>query len=273
MYRIGWFSTGRGEGSRGLLRAVQSAIASGEIKAKLDFVFCSREAGETEATDRFLKMAADYGIPLVSFSYRHFKAGRADHDARGELAAWRLEYDRAVMQRLKGFNPDLCVLAGYMLIVGPEMCRKYDMINLHPAAPGGPAGTWPEVIWQLIAQEATATGAMMHLVIPELDQGPPATYCTFPIRGEPFDRYWAEIKGRPIDEIKRKEGANNPLFRAIRQYGYIRELPLITTTIKAFSRGRVSITAEKQVVDSRGRAITGYDLTAEINEAVQDRAS
>ena len=58
------------------------------------------------------------------------------------------------MNRLQGFHPDLCVLAGYMLIVGEEMCQRYNMINLHPAAPGGPTGTWQEVIWQLIDSKA-----------------------------------------------------------------------------------------------------------------------
>jgi phosphoribosylglycinamide formyltransferase-1 len=46
------------------------------------------------------------------------------------------------------------------------------MINLHPAAPGGPTGTWQEVIWQLIEGRAVETGVMMHLVTPELDRGP-----------------------------------------------------------------------------------------------------
>ena len=268
MYKLGWFSTGRGEGSRGLLRAVQDSIRSGEIDAEIDFVFCSRERGETEATDIFLNMVEDYGIPLISFSYRRFKSGRPDTDEQGNLAPWRLDYDREVMRRLHGFHPDLCVLAGYMLIVGPEMCQKYDMINLHPAAPGGPKGTWQEVIWQLIEGGAEETGVMMHLVTPELDEGPPVTYCTFSIRGKPFDNYWQEIEGRSLEQIKTSQGEDNKLFRTIRKHGYVRELPLIIATIKAFSEGRVRITPEKRVVDGDGRPINGYNLTDEINQMV-----
>ena len=270
MCKIGWFSTGRGEGSKGLLRTAQESIKSGELEAEIEFVFCSRDRGQTEATDQYLKMVGDYGIPLVSFSYRRFKEGRPDTDEHGELAPWRLEYDREIMARLKDFRPDLCVLAGYMLIVGPEMCQKYKMINLHPAAPGGPTGTWQEVIWKLIESEADSTGTMMHLVIPELDKGPAATYCTFRIRGKPFDQYWDEIKGQTIDEIKREQGENNSLFKLIRQYGYARELPLIIATLKAFSRGKVKITEDKQIADASGGLINGYDLTAEINAAVKD---
>ncbi len=53
MYQLGWFSTGRGDGSKGLLKAVQDGISLGELNANIEFVFCSRERGETEATDRY----------------------------------------------------------------------------------------------------------------------------------------------------------------------------------------------------------------------------
>ncbi|HEY51224.1 MAG TPA: phosphoglycerate transporter [Dehalococcoidia bacterium] len=270
MYRLGWFSTGRGKGSRGLLKAMHDSIASGETAAEFAFVFCSRERGETEQTDIFLQMVEDYRIPLVAFSYQKYKAkvGGSGGIPDEIWPLWRLDYDREVMARLHDFKPDLCVLAGYMLIVGPEMCRKYDMLNLHPAAPGGPAGTWQEVIWKLIETGAESTGAMMHLVTPELDKGPVVSYCTFPIRGEPFDRHWLEVKGKSTAQIKREQGEENALFQLIRQHGVVRELPLIITTIQAFSQGRVKITPDKRVVDAQGRPIKGYDLSQEIDEVV-----
>jgi folate-dependent phosphoribosylglycinamide formyltransferase PurN len=172
MYRIGWFSSGRDEAARQLLSAAHSAMQSGDIQAKIDFVFLSRAPGESAESDRFIDLVMSYGLPLVCFSYQAFKASHGAEESGSSLPSWRLLYDREVMARLKGFQPELNVLAGYMLIVGPEMCREYDMINLHPAAPGGPTGTWQEVIWQLMAQNAQETGVMMHLVTPELDRGP-----------------------------------------------------------------------------------------------------
>jgi len=251
---------------------MQDSIASGEIEAEIEFVFCSREPGETEATDTFLKMVEDYRIPLVCFSYQKFKAKieRPDNGQEAALPKWRLDYDREVMARLESFHPDLCVLAGYMLIVGEEMCQKYDMINLHPAAPWGPAGTWREVIWQLIESNARETGVMMHLVTPEMDKGPPVTYCTFPIRGRPFDEYWNKLSGQPLDEIKQAQGENNPLLKRIREYGFARELPLIKSTVKAFSQGKVRITADKKITDADGKPINGYNLTDEMNEVLKD---
>ena len=274
MYQLGWFSTGRGRGSRGLLKAVQDSIGTGEVEAEIAFVFCSREPGESEATDLFLKMVEDCHIPLVNFSYQRFKSERGIETSPQEaLPQWRLDYDREVMAQLQGFNPDLCVLAGYMLIVGKEICRKYDMINLHPAAPWGPAGTWQEVILRLIDSNAQETGAMMHLVTPELDKGPPVSYCTFSIRGDPFDEYWEEIKGQTIKQIKATQGESNNLFRTIRERGFAREIPLLISTIKAFSQGKIKITTDKQVVDAKGNPIKGYNLTDEINELVKDRLS
>ena len=271
VYKLGWFSTARGKGSRGLLKAVQDSITAGDLKAKIKFVFCSRDPGEAGATDVTLQMVRDYGIPLVTYSYRKFKArlGLTKPDAAGALPDWRLEYDREVMARLSDFNPDLCVLAGYMLIVGPELCQKYDMINLHPAAPDGPKGTWQEVIWKLIADGTKETGVMMHLVTPELDRGPVVTYCRFPIRGKAFDKYWETIRCRSIKQVQKEEGENNLLFKTIREHGYIREIPLLATTIKAFSEGRVKITPDKKVIDSQGRLIKGYDLSREIDERVK----
>lgn len=257
MFKIGWFSTGRDQAARDLLQTVWQHIDKGEIKAELEFVFSNREPGESEQSDLFFKLVAEYRLPLICFSSQKFKA------EVGDERDWRLRYDREVMKRLQGFQPDLCVLAGYMLIVGEEMCHHYKMVNLHPAAPGGPAGTWQEVIWKLIENGAEQTGVMMHLVTPELDKGPAVTYCSFPIRGKPFDRYWQEIEGHSVAEIKARQGEDNPLFQTIRQHGLAREFPLIVATIKAFSEGRVRI-EEGKVVSASGEVLKGYDVTEEI---------
>jgi phosphoribosylglycinamide formyltransferase-1 len=264
VFEIGWFSTGRDKAARDLLSTVQERINKGELKVEIAFVFSNHEPEESEQSDLFLKLVAGYGLPLICFSSQRFKAeiGAEPSQRKGETN-WRLKYDREVMGRLQGFQPDLCVLAGYMLIVGEEMCRRYKMINLHPAAPGGPTGTWQEVIWRLIEDRAERTGVMMHLVTPELDKGPAVTYCTFQIRGEPFDKYWKEIEGHTVAEIKARQGEDNPLFKAIRQHGLAREFPLIVATVRAFSEGRVRI-EEGKVVSASGEVLKGYDLTEEI---------
>lgn len=265
--RIGWFSTGRDPAARDLLTVIQDSIRQSKIRADICFVFSNRELGETIESDLFLELVRGYHIPLISFSSQRFCPQRRSESP----LEWRLEYDREVMRQLEGFHPELCVLAGYMLIVGREMCQRYNMINLHPAAPGGPAGTWQEVIWSLIESQAEETGVMMHLVTPELDKGPLVTFCTFPIRGKPFDKCWEDIKGHSLEQIKKQQGENNSLFKLIRQQGLAREFPLIIATLKAFSECRVRI-EKGRVVDATGKAIKGYDLTLEIDEIIQRKA-
>jgi len=259
---IGWFSTGRDEAARQLLQVVYQKIQSGEINCQVVFIFSNREPGEDRESDLFFEMVRSYKIPLICFSSQKFKDS-PDITSKA-LPEWRLEYDRQVMKRLDVFRPDLCVLAGYMLIVGEEMCRRYDMINLHPAAPGGPKGSWQEVIWTLIENKASQSGVMMHLVTPELDSGPVITYCTYPIRGEPFDNYWRELDSRPIAAIKKEQGEKNALFQLIRRHGLAREFPLIVSTLKAFSQGEVKIEAGR-LFDHKGIPISEYNLSDEVN--------
>jgi len=269
LYQIGWFSTGRGPGSRQLLKTVQQSIESGELKARLAFVFCSREPGESPQTDLFFEQVKNYGIPLVCYSYDKFKAQQNVEvvSQPDQLPSWRLLYDREVMKQLEGFQPDLCLLAGYMLIVGEEMCHHYIMLNLHPAAPSGPAGTWQQVIWKLIEQRAERSGVMMHLVTPQLDKGPVATYCTYSLRGQPFNQLWQELGNKSLTAIQTEQGEDYPLFRLIRQQGVAREQPLIVATLKAFSEGRVRV-QRQQVIDAQGKQVPGYDLTKEIEEKI-----
>jgi folate-dependent phosphoribosylglycinamide formyltransferase PurN len=272
-YKVGWFSTGRGSGSKGLLKVTQDAIKTGELDAEIEFVFCSRERGETEPTDQYLEMVKDYGIPLVSFSYQKYRAmrGMPNPDPNAPLPQWRIDYDNEVLKLLKEFHPDLCMLAGFMLITTPIMCDKYDIINLHPAAPGGPAGIWKQVIWKLIETKAEIQGVKMHVAIPEMDMGPTATYCTFSIRGKAYDKYWAEIRGKTVEEIRAAQGVENALFKTIREHGAVRELPLTVATLRVFSQCKVRITKDRQVVDAAGRVIKGYDLTVEIDRIVKNK--
>ena len=79
MLRIGWFATGRGEGSRGLLRFVADAIGEGRLDARIEFVFSNREPGEAEGSDAFFELVRAYGLPLVTLSsarYRREHGGR-----------------------------------------------------------------------------------------------------------------------------------------------------------------------------------------------------
>jgi phosphoribosylglycinamide formyltransferase-1 len=248
LLNIGWFSTGRDEAARQLLKAVWDKIHTGDVNGKISFVFSNREPGEAKESDLFFELVRSYNIPLVCLSHKKFKTA-------GEEKDWRIKYDREVNKKIQPFAPDLCVLAGYMLIVSEELCLKYDMINLHPAPPGGPTGSWQEVIWALIENKADTAGAMMHLATPELDRGPVVSYCLFSIKGAPFAEYW-------------RKDDKDMLFRLIRQHELAREFPLITLTLQSLGRGEVSIKGGR-VIDAQGKSISGYNLSDKVDEEVK----
>ena len=122
MYKLGWFSTGRSEGSQRLLRSIHDSIQAGDIDADIEFVFCRREPGEAELTDVYLRIVEDYGIPLVYFSYQKYRRARGERTPKlgAPMPQWRIAYDREVLSRIKDFQPDLCILDGFILI----FCEK-----------------------------------------------------------------------------------------------------------------------------------------------------
>ena len=236
MLNIGWFSTGRGPGSQGLLRFVQDRLAKGLLDARIQFVFSNREPGEAEGSDQFFELTRKYGLTLAALSSNKFRRSKG-----GRFADHRDEYDVRVMELLGGFQPDICVLAGYMLIVGGAMCRRYPLLNLHPALPDGPTGTWQEVVWRLIETKATQTGAMIHLATEEVDRGPLISYCTAPLTGSEFDVHRQALDQRNLDQVKEEEGEEFALFQLIRQAEYLKEPYLLFETLRAVAQGRLSI--------------------------------
>ena len=171
------------------------------------------------------------------------------------------------MTLLTPFDPDVVVLAGYMLIVGREMCHRYKMLNLHPALPTGPIGTWQEVIWTLIESRAKATGAMVHLVTEDVDRGPVVSYFTLPIVGGAFDRCWQEIEGRSSLELKATYGEDLRLFRLIREEEYRREPHLIVATLNALAGGTVEVRGGR-IIDANGGHVDGHCLDREVEAAI-----
>jgi len=278
MFRIGWFSSGRDEAARELLQVVFDEIRNGAIEGRISFVFVTRDRGERAESDKFIEFAEGLGLKVICLSHRRFepelrKAALKEYKELGEdsplMLDWRRKYDAQVMAKLANYQPDLIVLAGYMLITSPEICYEYKMINLHPALPGGPKGTWQEVVWQLMEERAQKTGVMMHLVTPELDAGPAIAFCEFSISDAQIQPLWDQwrIKRRKksLQEIQVDEGENEPLFSEIRIRGVKRELPIIVATLKSVSAGEFSI-VDGEVISQGRKLESGFDLTTEIEE-------
>jgi len=263
---FGLWTTGRDEAALELLKAIYSATEDGTIKGNISYIFCNREKGEGIWSDRIIDWCRESFIPIFTFSSSGFEPRLRKNDFK----EWRKRFHREARKGLSGFREDIRVLVGYMLILDADSCRDKPTINLHPAKPGGPKGTWQEVIWNLIENDADESGVMMHLVTPELDAGPPISYCLFKINGGELKNLWEEqrkkLKKVKLPEIMEIEGEKNPLFREIRRLGLKREFPLLIHTLRILAEGKVRVEGGK-VTDREGRVLKeGYNLTKEIDE-------
>ncbi len=283
-YKIGWFSTGRDKEARDLFESVLTAINERTIEAEIAYVFCNRCEGESEESDRLIELVRQSGVEVVCLSSRSFKpelrkAGLAESPDVGtpsqKLLTWRNEYDAEVIHLVEPLGAHVGVLAGYMLITG-NLCEKLPLINLHPALPGGPKGTWQEVMWQLIEDRADRTGAMMHIVTPELDEGPPLAYAEAELRGPQFESLWKDIDRKTekqgLDAVIDAEGENEPLFATIRAREFELEIPLLIMTLKELAAGRLTVEGTDIRFDDT-ELTNGLRLTDQVQEFIRRKES
>jgi len=267
-FQFGWWTTGRDQAAVNLFDTVWHAISDGTIRGRMSYVFCSRQEGEGRYSDEIMALAAKRGIAVESLSAVEYRPELR----KADRAQWRDLYHQQVYELIGKYQCPLAVLAGYMWVLSPAICKRINAINLHPALPGGPAGTWQEVIWQLLANRAQETGAMMHLVTPELDKGPAVTFFSFPITGNGWDALWNEfldlVNERGMDQVMKEPGERLRLFEKIRHQGEIRELPLIVQTLRAFSERDICL-EDGRLLDADGRPLSKpIDLSEQVNRSI-----
>lgn len=263
--RIGWFTTGRGAGSRGMYEAVRTAIDDGSLDAEIAYLFCNREPGESEETDAFLDAVSTRGNEVRTLSSVGFRRAAAGERSRvgDPLPRWRYAYDSAVARLLEDRPIDIGVLAGYMLIFTRPFVESHPLLNLHPALPDGPIGTWREVNRELIRGRAAESGVMVHLAIAAVDEGPVAAYCRFSMRGPTFDPLWDSL-GDP-SSLSDDALEASPLFKQIRATVVAHERPFLVAALGAFADGRVHASGA-QLLDAAGRPVTPVDVTADVEQ-------
>lgn len=110
-----------------------------------------------------LERAAKAHIPGVCISPKDY----SDRDAFAE----------AMVATLQGYGIDLVVLAGYLVIVPPQMIRAYRnrIINIHPSlipAHCGMGYYGLKVHESVLSMGNKVTGATVHFVDEEADHGP-----------------------------------------------------------------------------------------------------
>lgn len=140
------------------LQAIIDRIADGSLsKVRIVGVIASRPG--TVAEQRAVR--ADIPVKIVC---------RKDAP---DLAA----YDRAVIAALSDWNPELIVLAGFLNLLGPAVVAAWrnQIINVHPSLiPSfcGPGYYGIRPHEAVLASGVRVTGATVHIVNEEYDQGP-----------------------------------------------------------------------------------------------------
>ena len=155
--KIGVLISGRGSN----LQAIIDAIAEGRLDAQIGVVI-SNQAG-AQGLDR----AREAGIEAVSIDHKDYGS--------------RQDFDRAVVAELKQREIGLVCLAGFMRLLSAEFVRAFPnaILNIHPsllpAFPGldGQAQAW--------LYGVKVSGATVHIVTPELDNGPVVLQATVPV--------------------------------------------------------------------------------------------
>jgi phosphoribosylglycinamide formyltransferase-1 len=285
--KIGWFSTGRDAAARNLLETVHTDLDANNIPASIEWIFCHRETGDGPFNDEyrerelFFELAASKDIPVATLSHVRFmpelrKRGLQESKSAAEpspaLEEWRNLYGREVTKTINLLPPvDIVVMAGYMLIIGKPELEELVLVNIHPALPWGPRGTWQEVIHQLIAEDGREQGIMVHIVTEELDRGPVISYCRFPIQGPEWKLLWEQWKREIKPEAAIETRENHALFKKIREEGEIRELPLLRGAIRELAFENVVVN-DKKVWAGGKLQKEGVDLTQKIEEIVAGEA-
>lgn len=231
MLKIGWFSTGNGEGSLGFVKYFLEYIKKNNLDISLEYVFVNREYGEQQGSDNFIDYLKVNKINTITLSSKNFKKKNLNKP----FFKYRREYDLEVKNLISSYDTDLIVMAGYMLILSDILCNEFRFINLHPALPKGPKGTWVDVIKYLISNNITESGLNVHVVTNKLDSGKSIGYCNFSYgnSNEEWKEYYELSKNS-----KKINYQNLKLFSIIRNQILDREKILLLFVIEEFLKNK-----------------------------------
>lgn len=128
-----------------------------------------------------LERARRAGIPAIAMPRGDFP------DAR---SWWE-----GIAARLRTLSPDVLVLAGFMRILPPELCREYkgQVLNIHPSLL--PKYTGLNTYRRVLAEGDLWHGTTVHFVTEDLDAGPRVAQARIRVgRGDGEDSLCARVQ-------------------------------------------------------------------------------
>jgi phosphoribosylglycinamide formyltransferase 1 len=155
--RIAVLISGRGSN----LQSIIDAIAAGELDATIAVVVSNR----SDAAG--LLRAREAGIEALCLDSRDYPD--------------RTTYDRAIVDILKPRDVQLVCLAGFMRLVREPLLQAFPnaILNIHPSLL--PAFPGVDAQQQALTHGVRVSGATVHLVTGELDNGPIVAQAAVPV--------------------------------------------------------------------------------------------
>lgn len=154
-------------GSGSNFQAILDAAETGEIPANVTGLIAQRE-----------------GIGAIERAHRHQIPVSVLNPARFPN---RSIFEHALMEQLDSWNPDLIVLAGYLVKIPSAVINRWQgkIINIHPSLLpdfGGKGFYGRRVHEAVLSAGRTESGCTVHLVTEEFDQGPILGQRRVPVR-------------------------------------------------------------------------------------------
>lgn len=140
------------------LQAIIDAVESGQITNTKITGVISNNAGAYA-----LQRAKDHGIASLCISPKQFES--------------REEFNKKFLESVDEMQPDLIVLAGFLVVIPPEMIERYRnrIINIHPSLIPSFCGTGfygLKVHEAALSRGVKVVGATVHFVDEGTDTGP-----------------------------------------------------------------------------------------------------
>jgi phosphoribosylglycinamide formyltransferase 1 len=156
MKRLAILLSGRGSNSE----AIANNIANGSLDASIAVVISNRPDA------RGLLLARERGIPNVALPSKGMD---------------RETYDRALIETLREYDPDLICLAGYLRVLSAGFVRQFAdrILNIHPSLL--PAFPGLDAQRQALDYGVKVTGCTVHFVDEYLDAGPVLMQAAVPV--------------------------------------------------------------------------------------------
>ncbi|MFE4707026.1 phosphoribosylglycinamide formyltransferase [Peribacillus simplex] len=157
MKRLAVFASGNGSN----FQSIAEAIKCGKLEAEICLVVCDREDAYV------LERAKLENIDSFSFSAKNYSN--------------KTEYESEILEKLRQYEIEFIILAGYMRLIGPTLLQKYSqrIVNIHPSLL--PSFPGKDAIGQAFDAGVKETGVTVHYVDDGMDTGPVIAQKAVPI--------------------------------------------------------------------------------------------